>query len=78
MKSDELISNSRAIAIGLLELCQRKGATGDEITAMATNALIEVLGQRLGGIFPVVERLRDLADICECQALAESQGGGAQ
>lgn len=72
MKSDELTANSRALAIAILDLCQRKGATGDEITALATNALIEVLGQRLGDIFQVVERLRDIADICERQAIAES------
>lgn len=78
MTSDEKNQLSRTTAIGLIELCKRKGASGDEITSIATNALIELLGQRLGNVFRVVERLRDLADICERQALDEGKGGTVQ
>jgi hypothetical protein len=71
MTDAELIESSRAIAFGLMELAVRKGALGDELTALCTNALIEVLGQQLGSPFAVVERLRDLADIVEAQALGK-------
>lgn len=73
MTEQELIESSRAIALGLLRLAERKGATVDEVTALCTNALIEALGQRLGSPFAVVERLRDIADIAERQALGENR-----
>lgn len=77
MKEQELIATSRTMAVALLEAAARKGVSGDDLTALATNALIEVLGQRLGTVFAVVERLRDLADIVERQALGEKRNGAA-
>lgn len=74
MTEQELIVSSRAIAAGLLELAKGKGASGDDITALCTNALIEILGQKLGTEFALVERLRDLADIIEIQAMGENGG----
>lgn len=45
------------------------GIEGDEYTATATVALVELLGKRLGGPLPTVERLRTLADLLERQYL---------
>lgn len=73
MTDQELKDSGRSIALGLLELCKRKGASGDDVTALATNALIEVLGQQIGDAFAVVERLRTLADIMEKQVISDAR-----
>lgn len=74
MTDEELNESSRAIALGLIEMSARKGLVGDVVTALYTNALLELLGQQLGSVFAVVERLRDVADIVERQALQETVG----
>ncbi len=73
MTQDELNLHSRSLAIATLLWSQARGADRDETVTMASNALIEVLGQSLGSVFAVVERLRDLADICERQAFDEEK-----
>jgi len=72
MAETDFMDSVRAIATGLQTLVESKGIEGDDVTAMVSSALLEVLGQRLG-VFGAVERLRMLADIAERQALSDAR-----
>ncbi len=73
MSDEQFKATARELALGLLGLMERKGISGDDAPAIIAAALGECLAQLLGGVFPAVERMRDIADIWEGQALGKSE-----
>lgn len=68
LTDEQFFATSRTVAMAILAAAEQKKLSSDDVVAIASSALSEILAQNLG-VFGTVERLRDLADVFERQAL---------
>lgn len=71
LEDKAFVAASRLWAGSIMASLDKQPLDQDQAANLVTATLVEVLAQRLGGVFPAVERLRLVADIFEAQAFAE-------
>lgn len=72
MTDEQFTLVSRAMATAYSDTVARSGMSPDDATNLAGASLAEIMAQQLG-VFGAVNRLRDLADVLEKQALEEAR-----
>lgn len=75
MKDDELVLVTRFVTGAFLEMVKNLPCNDEDAISVLTGAYLETLAQHLGGVFPTVERLRNIADLAERQAFANLDAG---